>query len=284
MIKSIIKQILPSRIRAKTKKFYGKLRRTLTYCNKTSLDDLRRILTKDLGIKNGDRLIVTSGFGNLNAEGYGPKDVIMLIQDIIGSEGTLMMPYYPPLNSTEWAKVGKTFDMRHTKSGVGIITEVFKTMADVHISKHPTKAVAVWGKDASDIVAGHENSTTPFYWDSPYGKLLKLGSKSLGLGVWNNPMMHCVEDVLSEMGAYYQKSKYSLQVIDRQGNEMTVKTFVHNPKVMDNCVLPGKYVESLKCQTYKKVHFGYSFCCIVDNQDLFERSKVEFAKGKTRKK
>ena len=225
---------------------------------------------------------MASSFGNLNAD-YTPQEVVELLMEIVTEEGGIMMPYYPPTNSTVWAKEGRVFDMSKTKSGMGVLTNVFSKMPGVVMSIHPTKAVCVWGKDAACIAEGHEMSTTPYYWDSPYGKYLKLGCKSIGLGLKNIPMVHTMEDVLSDkVDSYYQKEKYSLKVLKDDGGELDVKTLVHDEDIMEQCMPPGDYAASLKTKSYVKVNFGITFLYIVDNTDLFEEMRKAFAKGYTR--
>lgn len=282
-IKHILKNITTPEQRVKLKKWKRRVKALFMRNKKTTIGELRNVLTKELGIKAGDRIVVASSFGNLNAD-YTPQDVVKLLMDIVTEEGGIMMPYYPPTNSTIWAKEGRVFDMRETKSGMGILTNVFSKMPGVVMSIHPTKAVCIWGKDAANIAEGHELSTTPYYWDSPYGKYLKLGCKSIGLGLKNIPMVHAMEDVLSEnVDYYYQKEKYCLKVINGDGVELDVKTLVHDDDIMEQCMSPGDYTASLNTKSYLKVNFGITFLYTVDNTDLFEEMKIAFARGYTRK-
>ncbi len=249
---------------------------------KTTLVELRDVLTDDLGLKAGDRIIVSSSFGNLYAD-YSPQDVVKLLMEIVTEKGCIMMPYYPPTNSTIWAKENNVFDMTETKSGTGVITNVFSKMPGVVKSVHPTKAVCVWGKDASFIAEGHENSSTPFYWDSPYGKFLKMGCKSFGLGLKNIPIFHTFEDVISEpMTFHYQPEKYRLKLIKPDRSEIEVETYVHSDDVLDKCKPAGDYVARLKAKTFKKIKFGTAFLYSVDNTDLFETVRTAYANGNTR--
>lgn len=279
-IKSVLKKIIPSQNRAKLKKYKRHLISFTKRGNaKTTLKELETVLRNDLGIKEGDRIIVASSFGYLNAN-YSPIEVVQLLMNIVTEEGTIMMPYYPPMNSDEWAKEGHIFDMTNTKSGMGIITNVFSKMPNVYKSTHPTKAVCVWGKNAEKIVSGHEKATTPFYWDSPYGKFLKNGCKSIGLGLKNIPIFHTFEDVLSPSeNAYYYPQKYSLKVITKEHTEIKVETLVHNTELITKCVSAGDYVKSLKCKTYKRIDFGMSFLYVIDNTDLYNKLKSDCDNG-----
>ncbi|MEA5129356.1 MAG: AAC(3) family N-acetyltransferase [Proteiniphilum sp.] len=276
-IKLFVKKIIPASYRLKIKKIR---RHTKNFFKrnaaKITLGDMRKLLTQDFGINKGDNLIVSSSFGNLNAA-FSPTELIKLLQDIIGNEGNLVMPFYPPGNSHEWAASGQVFDMQGTCSSMGILTQVFSEMPDVHKSMHPTKAVVAWGKDAEEIVLGHENSKTPFYWDSPYGWLLKKSSKSLGLGLKNIPIFHSFEDIILENKyTLYQDKQIILILKTNKNEEKQIVTLVHDPLKLIKLIDAGDYVKSLRLNTYRRVNFGFTFCYIVDNQELFDKCKIEF--------
>lgn len=281
-IKHLLKSLTSPQQRVAFKRWKRHIKAFFKGGKKTTLEDLKDVLIGDLGIKAGDRIVVASSFGNLNAD-YSPKDVVELLMKIVTKEGGIMMPYYPPTNSTIWAKEGSVFDMEETKSGMGVITNVFSKMPGVVKSIHPTKAVCVWGKDAEQIAKGHEVSTTPYYWDSPYGKYLKLGSKSLGLGLEKIPMEHAMEDILSDpCFFYYQQEKYNLKLVKKNGTIIEVNTYIHDDVILDKCMSPGDYTASLKAKSYKKENFGLAFLYVIDNSDLFEEMKKAFAQGYTR--
>ncbi len=249
-----------------------------------TIDEMRFCLCNKLGLNTGDKIVLASSFGNLNAD-FSPKELVLLLMNIVGPNGLIVMPYYPPVKSTEWALSGKAFDMRSTKSGMGIVTNVFAHMPGVVMSKHPTKAVCAWGEGANELVKDHEISTTPFYWDSPYGRLLKMHSKSVGLGVKNITTMHAIEDILSEPSDYYyQHDKYNLKFIDDKGQESIISTLVHNEDIMNKCEAPGNYVKSLNCKSYKRINVGYKYAYVINNDDLFETCKSHFKNGHTRLK
>lgn len=283
MLRRLIARYWSSKSKSRLRRMLRKMKHFFLHHDKTSIEELKHVLVEELGVKTGDRLIVTSGFASLNSNGYSPQDVIRLLQDLVGEQGTLMLPYYPPMNSTEWAKKGMVFDMNTTKSGMGILTNVFKKMPGVVMSMHPTKAVCVWGKDAEYYAEGHECSTTPFYWDSPYGKFLKAGSKSLGLGVGNMPMIHTMEDVLSAtQDEYYQKKKYDLELVTQDGSRINVQTYVHDPSILEKCISGKNFVESISNSPINTQEFGDSFVFILDNNELLNLCSGEFSRGHTR--
>ncbi len=279
-IKSILKLISSSTQRNFARRLRRHFLSVVKPRRKISLDDMKSIIVDDLGIHKGDKIIVSSSFGNLNAN-FSPRELAELLMEIVGEEGVIMMPYYPPISSVEWANKHEVFDMRTTKSGMGILTNVFSKMQGVVMSKHPTKAVCVWGKGAEEIAADHDKATTPFYWDSPYGKFFKLHTKSLGLGLKNIPIFHLAEDIYSDDKTfYYQKQKFKLELIDLEGNKSIIETYVHDDDILNHCQPGGDYTRELNCKSYKRIMLGYRYVYVIDNDDYFETAlKKRFEKG-----
>ena len=280
----LFKKFVHYNLRSYLKKSRRRLKNTFLKKDtpKTSLADIKVLLLSDFGIEKGDSLIISSSFGNLNAS-YTPKNLILLLQEIVGPEGNIVMPFYPPGDSIEWAKSGKVFDMRTTPSSMGVVTQVLSEMPDVYKSKHPTKAVVAWGQNAQEIVAGHENSTTPFYWDSPYGWLLKNPSKSLGLGCLNIPIFHAIEDVLLKKEKWiYFNHKHSLKLKDYDGTVKNLKVYIHDPDKTLHLTGGGDYIIALNPPSYLRIKFGYSVCYIVNIQRLHEAGIHAFNTGRFR--
>lgn len=286
VIKQIFIKVFPYKLRAPIKRQNRKLNRILKKrrAEKTSIEQIHHLLEKEFQIIKEDNLIISSSFGNLNAS-FSPKDLILLLQEIVGPKGNILMPFYPPGNSYEWAKSGKVFNMRTTPSSMGVLTQIFSERPDVYKSKHPTKAIVAWGNDAQEIIAGHENSTTPFYWDSPYGWLLKNPSKSVGLGLKNIPIFHSFEDII--LGNYinlYQVNKKKLKIVNYKNQLEIVDVLVHDPQKLFKLKDAGDYVREICPSSYIRKDFGYAFCYVVNNQQLYETCKYEFNKGNFRDK
>ena len=114
---------------------------------------------------------------------------------------------------------------------------------------------------------------------------MKNKSKSLGLGLKNIPIFHSVEDVIFENeNNLYQKQKYKLPLKNVEDNLLIIETFVHDPQKMANLKAPGDYVESLNLLSYQRKKFGYTFCYIVENQELFNVCLHEFKNDNFRNK
>jgi aminoglycoside 3-N-acetyltransferase len=244
------------------------------------------VLTEELGIKAGDKILVSSGFSQLNSDGYTPKQVVELLEDIVTAKGLIMMPYYPPMNSDEWVKSGNVFSMTETKSGMGIITNVFSHMPDVVKSEHPTKAVCAWGKGAKEIVKDHYLDIDPFGKNTPYGKLLEMShTKSLCLGVGNIPIFHAYEDKYIPFdNLYYDKEPHNVKLQLENGKIINCVTWVHSAEKLNRLIPARTYVDQFSDPINKKVKFGFNYIAIADNTLLMEACEKEFAKGNTREK
>ena len=281
-LKHILKKILPLDMRHNIKRYKRKLKNALKgNVPKTTIDDLRHALVEELGIKRGDRILVTSGFASLNAD-YSPQQVVDLLKEIVGEEGVIGMPYYPPMNSNEWAEKQEVFDMRNTRSGMGVLTNVFAKSEGVVMTWHPIKALCLWG-NYDYQPEKHAAALTPFYKDSPYMLFMGDNGKSIGLGVKNMPMFHMFEDLIFEDYHYcYLKKMYELKLIDTQGVEHYIRTLVHDGNLQDQAMMGGEYVNTLHDENYKRVPFGYTFLYAANNQALLETVRKRYAAGYTR--
>jgi len=279
-----MKSLLPYSFRRVLKRYRRRIYNNfLSSGERIYIDDICNILINNFSISKGDSIIVSSSFANLNAE-FSPGQLLDLLQDVVGREGNIVMPYYPPGNSEEWVRSGKVFDMQATPSSMGVLTQEFSMRDNVYKSMHPTKAVIVWGKNSKEIISSHHESSTPFDETTPYGWLLKNKSKSLGLGIKNIPIFHACEDFFSDMHVnMYLEDKFICLVKDRE-RVYSVPTLVHDSRVINKLVAAGNYIQKLNLDSYKKVTTGYSFCYAVDNQELLARCKEEFSKGQFRYK
>lgn len=153
--------------------------------------DLKRALLQ-VGIVPGDVLMVHSAFDKFLGFEGGPVDVVWALQEAVGADGALMMPTIPfQGTAVAYALGDPVFDVRHTVSRMGLISDLFRRCTGVVRSIHPTHSVAVWGKRADEIIAGHERSNTPCGRLTPYARLLDHDGKILLMGVSASTMTFC---------------------------------------------------------------------------------------------
>lgn len=171
---------------------------------------------RQLGIQEGDHLLVHSSLSNLGWVCGGPQAVIQALLEAVGENGTLVMPAQsgdwsdpaqwgnPPVPQ-EWIETiyreMPAFDPAITPTrGMGRIAELFRTYSGTVRSAHPQGSFTANGKMADHMVASHE-LTPQFGMASPLGKLYRLQAKVLllGVGYISCTCMHLAETMLENM-------------------------------------------------------------------------------------
>lgn len=178
--------------------------------NKRKTRKSSRHLTKDelisdlkkIGINEGDVILVHSSLKRIGFVIGGAKTVIDALLDVIGKEGTLIMPTYP-LNAKMLQlcqKKNYIFDLKTTPTYMGTIPSEFLKIEGISRSIHPTHSVSAIGKFADEITKDHHIGNKTYGENSPWGKILKLNGKILGIGVslHVNAQYHYLEDMLGE--------------------------------------------------------------------------------------
>ena len=88
---------------------------------------------KNLGVCEGDILIVHSAYGELRHFGLSPKDIVDLLKSIVGDQGTLAMPAIPIFREEpdvmerfkdELYKNVFTYDVRKTRTWTRILPKL----------------------------------------------------------------------------------------------------------------------------------------------------------------
>ena len=150
-----------------------------------------------LGIRAGDVLLVHSGLGRLGWVCGGPQAVIEALFEVLGADGTLVMPAHaadwsepgnwgdPPVPEHWWPIIREqmpAFDPAFTPSrGMGRVAEAFRSGRGVCRSSHPQVSMAAAGRHAKDITSRHELANG-FGENSPLRVLYDLGARIALIG------------------------------------------------------------------------------------------------------
>ncbi|MBO5923846.1 MAG: AAC(3) family N-acetyltransferase [Lentisphaeria bacterium] len=132
---------------------------------------------RNLGLQNGDIVLLHSSLVSLGKVNGGPAAVIDAFLDVIGAEGTLLVPVFGAL---------------------GILTDEVKNRPDAVISPCPVGTLAAIGKDAAELCRDHWKAETAHGNDTPYTRLAEKGGFICLLGVDQdrNTTLHSVEALL----------------------------------------------------------------------------------------
>ncbi|MEV7226838.1 MULTISPECIES: AAC(3) family N-acetyltransferase [Polymorphospora] len=173
----------------------------------------RAMLAADLvrlGVRPGSVLVVHASMRPLGWVCGGPQTVVLALRDVLGPDGTLVVPTHTPDNSDPanwrnppvpehwWATIRDEmpgFDPAVTPSRwMGALAELVRTSPGARRSDHPQVSFAALGARAGDLVADHPRAG--MLGDaSPLGRLYDLDADVLLLGVGHdsNTSLHLAE-------------------------------------------------------------------------------------------
>lgn len=171
-------------------------------------------LVRDLqacGLRSGQAVLVHTAMSKLGWVAGGPQAVIMALLEVLGPEGTLMMPthsthltdpanwQHPPVPK-HWVQIIRdqipAYDPALTPTRMmGAVAELFRTWPGAIRSSHPTLSFAALGRQAEFLIRDHalESETGE---KSPLARLYDLDGYVLLLGVGhvNNTSLHLAEE------------------------------------------------------------------------------------------
>lgn len=165
----------------------------------------------DAGLARGDTLLVHSSMSKIGWISGGAQTVIMALRQVLGEDGTLMMPTHTSANTDpanwqhpsvpqEWWQAIRdsrpAYDPHLTPTReMGVIPELFRNLPGVKRSAHPIGSFAAEGPNADYLLENHNSLSEMFGDESPIGKLYELDGYVLLLGVphENNTSLHLAE-------------------------------------------------------------------------------------------
>ena len=163
-----------------------------------------------LGIAADTVLLVHSSLSSLGWVCGGPVAVILALERILGSKGTLVMPSHtgdvsepsywknPPVPESWWETIRESmpaYDSAFTPTrGMGAIAESFRGRQGVIRSSHPSESLAARGPKAAAVVDNH-SLDFPTGEQSPLARMYDLDGEVLLLGVdfLNATSLHLAE-------------------------------------------------------------------------------------------
>lgn len=172
---------------------------------------------KNLGIKNGDNVLIHSSMKSIGEVEGGADTVLDVFCAYLAEKGNIALPTH----SWEAIKLGgehTIFDPEKEPVCVGVLPEIFRKRKGVLRSLHPTHSIAIMGKDAEYFVKDEHLIDTPCGRKGCWGKLLDMDFKIMFLGcsTKRNTYLHGLEEwfgVPDRLTDEYQK----LQIVMPDG-------------------------------------------------------------------
>ncbi|RMF83041.1 MAG: aminoglycoside N(3)-acetyltransferase [Nitrospinota bacterium] len=203
----------------------------------------RRLLVTSLqrlGLERGAVVCVHASLSRLGHVVGGADAVIDALMETVGTTGCLLMPSFPMTGSiVRYLEEGEPFDVRHSPSRVGLVTEVFRQREGVLRSLHPTNAMAAWGQGAWELLRDHEKSPTPYGAHTPYGRLAEQEeSFILMLETHVHSLLHHLQERVDFPNLFLPEEREA-PFIDEAGLRRTMRTRVLRPRIPYFVAIPS---------------------------------------------
>ena len=211
---------------------------------------------------------------------HGPDTVVRALEDVVGPGGLITMPAYSLTGpAIEHLASDPVFDVLATPSRMGAISEAFRLSPGTYRSVHPTHSTIARGAGGEQIVAGHETADTPFGKGTPFPRIVARDALQVffGCGTGAITMYHSFE--CTRVPAFpldvFADRVFDARCINAEGNELTVRTLVHNPalhpgRIDSNPRLQRVYRRAILDAGGVAVRLGHGEILAIRLSDLFE--------------
>lgn len=201
MVSKCIKGIFGTnfgQIKRRTKKHVARL----FYRKKYTADDLVALM-KNMGMERGSLVCIHCAMAQFFNYRGTAEELIEKILEVIGTEGTLMMPAFPivPRDVEHYV-----FNPLTDKTGAGYLAETFRNYPGVKRSLNVRASVCAIGSLTDYLIGEHQNSEDCWDEKSPWYKLCAKGGLVFNFGLPRSYMgtfYHSVESRLKHEHPYW---------------------------------------------------------------------------------
>ena len=233
----------------------------------------RSILTKEAlilalkqcGLARGQHIIVHAALSKLGFVVGGAETLLRALFEIVGNEGTIMMPSQTwknldPSTGVHWEEPAEwwpiirehwpAYDKEVTPAiGMGVTAEMLRKWPGAERSDHPARSFAAVGGQAKYLTQDHDLSNI-FGLGSPLDKLYELNGYILLLGVGydKNTSLH-----LAEMKAQFlgKKTAHESSAMISDGTRKWITYETQAVDDRDFTTLGNEYDQELNIPIYK---------------------------------
>ena len=179
-----------------------------------------------LGLRAGDILFVHSSLSSMGYVDGGAEAVVDALLDVLGPEGTLVVPTFNPSHNHENNPI---FDAVNDPSEMGQISEAARVRPGALRSTHLTHSMSALGPHAEEITAVQG----PSCWsgEGPFWKLYYLDARIMLLGVpyLRSTFFHVIEQHVQTPYRYFNDVEAHVREPDGTERPLLTSSFRPNP-------------------------------------------------------
>lgn len=257
------------------------------------IHEIRTALTA-LDIGRGDTLVIHSAIGRLARSGpaldraFDPlkyaSDLLAMLLDLVGLEGTILVPAAPHMSGYEFAVRGEIFDAKRTAAGTGLLPNLVVALPGAIRSLAPWQNIAAIGQRAADLIRNHLQSA-PYAMGlgSPWHNLNAVGGKVILLGVGHerSSTVHVLENTHPDeypRPVFFNKP-HTFRFIDESGTIGTVDAFLHAVKWHDDDIVRFCRYVGGRHGIYRNVPLGRTSLTVFSAADQYRAFLTEMQRG-----
>lgn len=235
-----------------------------------------------LQIEKGDSLFVHCSLSSFGFICGGAQVVIESLLELVGEEGTIIMPTQTwknldPSTGVHWEEPEEwwptirenwpAYDKNITPTNtMGAVAEMFRKWDGALRSDHPARSFAAWGKNAKFLTENHDLSNI-FGINSPLDRFYKLNGKVLLLGVGydKNTSLHLADELAIYPSKHYVNESSAI-IINGKREWVTYNTLFVDGEDFETI---GKAFEQNSLNV-KKEKIGDGTACIMNQKELVD--------------
>lgn len=226
-----IKKIVGIRDLSLWRKKWDKRIGKIIYHKKYNATELVNIMQK-MGMKRGSVVCIHSSMMQFYNYHGTANELIDRILKVIGNDGTLMMPAFPPTPQKGYDNY--VFDPTNDRTKAGFLAETFRKYPGVKRSNNVHHSVCAIGKYADYLTKDHTNGENCWDKTSPWYRICELGGLVFNLGLPRSYMgtfHHCVEAILCKEHPYWGQFftyQQTYKYLDENGSIQTYQNYEGN--------------------------------------------------------
>jgi len=239
---------------------------------KNEKKNIQKIL-KDLKILKGDTIMV-HGDAGVAVQYSSDKDPLNFffnhLIEYIGNKGNILVPTF----TTSFCKK-KTFDLKNSRSEIGLFSETFRKRKDTNRISHPIFSFSIYGKKWKYF--NKSNIKTCFGKNSVFHLFHKINGKILILGSTFENVTTFAHYIEQSLGIKYRYlKKFNGFIINKRNKKTKITTsyYVRNLTMNKNLKTPRSLYKILN-----KVEMGRYDAFSVESKKLYNHCKRKIQKN-----